>query len=226
MSRAYPTGVQFKESNKSNEQYKRLNTKFISADGSCVYGCLSYLLKEIIESYRHNNDSIQEIKALFHNKIENESVLSLLEFLAFGGYSEEEYGKREMITRIRELLMNHGFELIPNVSKAEFLNEIEGHGGLLVFSVFIRLFKIKSLHIFYVNQDGISINKYTLENLLEKSNCINTPQEIMLRFRISEIHYDVLEQRTEPPRGVPFGGSVDEIDDKLLEALRLSKVIY
>ena len=147
----YPTGVQFKESNKSNEQYKRLNTKFISADGK-IYGCLSYVLKEIIESYRHNNDSIHEIKALFNNKIENESVLSLLEFLAFGGYSEEEYGKREMITRIRELLMNHGFELIPDVSKSEFLNEIEGHGGLLVFSVFIRLFKIKSLHIYYVNE--------------------------------------------------------------------------
>ena len=48
----------------------------------------------------------------------------------------------------------------------------------------------------------------------------------MLRFRINEIHYDVLEQRTEPPRGVPFGGSVDEIDDKFLEALRLSQVIY
>lgn len=226
MSRAYPNGVQFKESNKSNEQYKRLNTKFISADGSCVYGCLSYVLKEIIESYRSNNDSIHEIKALFNYKIENESVLSLLEFLAFGGYSEEEYGKREMITRIRELLMNHGFELVPDVSKSEFLNEIEGHGGLLVFSVFIKLFKLKSLNIFYVNEDGISINKYTLENSLEKSNCINTPQEIMLRFRISEIHYDVLEQRTEPPRGVPFGGSVDEIDDKLKEALRLSQIIY
>ena len=226
MSRAYPTGVIFREIDKSNEQYKRLNTKFISADGSCVFGCLSYLLKEIIESYRHNNDSIHEMKTLFNYKIENESVLNLLEFLAFGGYSEEEYRKKEMITRIRELLMNHGFELIPDVSKAEFLNEIEGHGGLLVFSVFIRLFKIKSLHIFYVNEDGISINKYTLENSLEKSNCINTHQEIMIRFRINEIHYDVLEQRTEPPRGVPFGGSVDEIDDKFLEALRLSEVIY
>ena len=43
---------------------------------------------------------------------------------------------------------------------------------------------------------GISINKYTLENSLEKSNCINTPQEIMLS--LESVKYITMYLNREP----------------------------
>jgi len=168
----------------ANRKYKAFRPIFMDKDGHCLYNALLGFLHFYMKKEASIHRDCITIESLFGHRFSGR-VIPILETIHFGGY--ENMPRLELVRLFRDFIRDIGIEQIPESSNADFLSEIRGYGGSIVITIFINIFRIKSVTIYLV-KDGIANTRYVMkyegEPIIKKN--------LSLRLDLNENHYDIL----------------------------------